>query len=87
MHFSNMSHSTYLILNKIKGCSLYNTFVRSVRYVLGFLKSYCNKFDQNIARQRLVIQFPTHNNVNCVSVDECYSSLLVSSQRANKLAG
>jgi hypothetical protein len=29
----------------------------------------------------------THNNGSCVSVEECYSSLLDSSQRANGLAG
>jgi hypothetical protein len=40
-----------------------------------------------IARQRLHKQAPTRNNATCFSVDEYYSSLLGSSQRANELAG
>jgi hypothetical protein len=47
----------------------------------------CNRFDQSIARHQLGKHFPTRNNGNCVLVDECYSSLLGSSQRANELAG
>jgi hypothetical protein len=53
----------------------------------GYYYYYCNGFDQRIARQRLGKQVPTRNNGNCVSVDECYSSLLGSSQCANELAG
>jgi hypothetical protein len=44
---------------------------------------YFNGFDQSIARQRLRKRVPTRNNGSCVSVDECYSLLLGSSQRAN----
>jgi hypothetical protein len=48
---------------------------------------YCNGFYQRIARQRLRKHVPTRNNGNCASVDECYTSLLCSSQLANELAG
>jgi hypothetical protein len=41
---------------------------------------------QPVSRQRLGEHIPTRNNGNCVSVDECYSSLRGSSQRANELA-
>jgi hypothetical protein len=47
---------------------------------------YSNGFAQSIARQRLDKHVKTRNNGNCVSEDECYSSLLGSSQRANGLA-
>jgi hypothetical protein len=47
--------------------------------------SYCNRFDQCIARQRLRKYITTHNNWSCVSLEECYSSLLSSSQRPNEL--
>jgi hypothetical protein len=40
-----------------------------------------------VSRQQLGKHVPTRNNGNCVSVDECYSSLLGSSQRVNELAG
>jgi hypothetical protein len=48
---------------------------------------YCKGFPQSVSRQRLGKQVPTFNNERCVSVDECYSSLLGNSQRANELAG
>jgi hypothetical protein len=48
---------------------------------------YCNGSDQRTARQRLRKHVPTPNSGSCVSVDEWYSSLLGSSQRANELAG
>jgi hypothetical protein len=47
---------------------------------------YCIGSDQRIARQRLLKHVPTHNNGSSVSMDEYYSSLLGSSQRANELA-
>jgi hypothetical protein len=42
---------------------------------------------QPVSRQRLCKLFPTRNNEYYVSVDECYTSLLGSSQLANELAG
>jgi hypothetical protein len=42
---------------------------------------------QPVSRQRLGKHIPTRNNGNRVWVDECYISLLGSSQRANELAG
>jgi hypothetical protein len=49
--------------------------------------SYCNGFAQSVSKQRLDKHVPTCNNGNCVSVDECYSSLLGNSQRAIVLTG
>jgi hypothetical protein len=48
--------------------------------------TYCNGFAQSVSRQRLCKHVSTCRNGNCASVDECYSSLLGSSQRANGLA-
>jgi hypothetical protein len=45
---------------------------------------YCNGFAQSVSRQRLGKHVPMCNNERCVSVDECYSSLLGNSQRANE---
>jgi hypothetical protein len=47
---------------------------------------YFNGFAQSVARQRFDKHVPTRNNRNCVSVDECYSLLLGSSQRGSVLA-
>jgi hypothetical protein len=48
---------------------------------------YCNGFAQSVSRQQLGKHFPTCNNGRCVSVAECYSSLLGNSQCTNELAG
>jgi hypothetical protein len=41
---------------------------------------------QNVARQPLGKHIPACSNGRCVSMDECYSSLLGKSQRASQLA-
>jgi hypothetical protein len=48
---------------------------------------YCNRFAQSVSRQRLGKHVPKCDNGKCVSVDECYSSVVGNSQRANELAG
>jgi hypothetical protein len=70
----------------------WDTFARIEQKKLDFQNvdrnlKYCNGFDQRIAMQRLRKQVTTRNNGSCVSVDECYISLLGSSQRTNELAG
>jgi hypothetical protein len=46
---------------------------------------YCNGFAQSVSRQRLGKHVPTCNSESCVSVDECYSSLLGNSAPMNSL--
>jgi hypothetical protein len=38
-----------------------------------------------VSRQQLSKNVPTRNSGNCVSVEECYSKLLGSSQHSNEL--
>jgi hypothetical protein len=64
--------------------------LRSEKRVLQFehaRETYCNVFVLIISRQRLGKHVPPCNNERSVLVDECYSSMLLNSQRANKLAG
>jgi hypothetical protein len=58
-----------------------------VVWISTVLSHYCNGSDQCIARQQLRKHVPMRNNGSCVSVDECYTSLLGSSQCTNELAG
>jgi hypothetical protein len=89
LHYSRAFNST-------KEISKYNLFTcpsasltgdrGELKTALGPLntyKEYCNGFVQRVSRQRLGKHFPKCNNERCVSVDECYSSLLGKNQRAN----
>jgi hypothetical protein len=85
-------------LLKIKDTTSVSTpnklFIRKWNFAISFAQArsnmalwYCNGFSQSVSRQRLGKHIPACNNARCVSVDECYCSLLGNSQRANELAG
>jgi hypothetical protein len=65
----------------VENKSYFNPLKHSGYYV------YCNGFAQSVSRQGLGKHVPMGNNGQCISVDECYTSLLNNSQRANELAG
>jgi hypothetical protein len=87
----------FILVSKLRLLNLFRTYVNygyggvfrqcCQRFRYEQKIKYCNGFGQIIARQRLSKHVRTRNNGNCVSVDECYCSLLGSSQRVNELAG